>query len=42
MNRTAVIIINALLVLTIIGVILATWMPVIYTSAWFQSHRWAH
>jgi hypothetical protein len=38
MNRTVLIVINAILVLIILGIILATWMPVIYTSWHFQSH----
>jgi hypothetical protein len=41
MNRIAVIVVNALLVLVILGIVIATWMPVIYTSQWFQSHHWA-
>jgi hypothetical protein len=40
MKRAAVIVINAILVLVIIGLITATWMPVIYTSQWFQNNHW--
>lgn len=29
---------NLLLVLVILATILATWMPAIYTSAWFKLH----
>ena len=32
--------INTLLVLAIAGIIMATWMPAIYTSQWFQSNHW--
>jgi hypothetical protein len=40
MKRPVVITINAILVLVIAGLITATWMPVIYTSQWFQSNHW--
>jgi hypothetical protein len=40
MKRPAVIFINSVLVVVIIGLITATWMPVIYTSEWFQHNRW--
>lgn len=40
MKRTLVYTINAILVLIIVGIILATWMPAIYTSQWFQSNSW--
>jgi len=40
MKRPVVITINALLVLVIAGLITATWMPVIYTSQWFQTNHW--
>ncbi len=43
MNRkriklAAIILVNALLVLVIAAIIVATWMPAIYTSDWFH-HR---
>jgi hypothetical protein len=40
MKRAAVFVINAILVLVIIGLITATWMPVIYSSEWFQNNHW--
>jgi len=40
MKRAIVISINAILVLVIIGIIIATWLPAIYTSRWFQNNRW--
>ena len=40
MKRPVVITINAILVLVIAGLITATWMPVIYTSEWFQTNHW--
>jgi len=40
MKRAVVISINAILVLVIAGIITATWMPVIYTSEWFQNNHW--
>jgi hypothetical protein len=40
MKRMMIITINAILVLVIAGLITATWMPVIYTSQWFQSNQW--
>jgi len=41
MNRKRVklaliILVNALLVLAIVAIIVATWMPAIYTSDWFH------
>jgi hypothetical protein len=33
-----IILINTLLVLAIAGIIIATWMPAIYTSDWFHQH----
>jgi hypothetical protein len=38
MKRALVILLNALLVLVIAAIILATWMPAIYTSGWFRAH----
>ena len=38
MKRTLIILLNALLVLVIAGIILATWMPAIYSSEWFHQH----
>jgi hypothetical protein len=40
MKRTLVITINSLLALMIVGIILATWLPAIYTSPWFQKNHW--
>jgi hypothetical protein len=40
MKRAVVITINAILVLVIAGIILATWLPAIYTSQWFQNSPW--
>jgi hypothetical protein len=40
MKRVFVYTINAILVLVIAGIITATWMPVIYTSQWFQTNHW--
>ena len=40
MKRAAVYAINTLLALFIVGVIVATWMPAIYTSDWFQKSPW--
>ncbi len=40
MKRPVVIAINAILVLVIIGLITATWLPAIYTSQWFQNNHW--
>ncbi len=40
MKKSAVIIINTLLVVVIALIILATWMPAIYTSPWFQANHW--
>lgn len=37
-KRAMVILVNALLVLIIAAIILATWMPVIYTSDWFKAN----
>jgi hypothetical protein len=37
-KRAMIVLINTLLVLVIVGIILATWMPAIYTSEWFH-HR---
>jgi hypothetical protein len=39
-RRAATYSVNTLLVLVIIGVILATWLPAIYVSPWFQNNRW--
>jgi hypothetical protein len=36
MKRAFIIFVNVLLVLVIIAVILATWMPAIYSSEWFH------
>lgn len=38
MKKTLIILLNALLVLVIAGIILATWMPAIYSSEWFHRH----
>jgi uncharacterized membrane protein len=40
MKPAVVIAINAILVLTILGIITATWLPAIYTSDWFQHNQW--
>jgi hypothetical protein len=40
MKRAFVITINTLLALLIVGIIVATWMPAIYTSQWFQQNHW--
>jgi hypothetical protein len=40
MKRAMVIAINAALVLVISGIVIATWLPAIYTSAWFQNNQW--
>jgi len=40
MKRAARIFINTLLVIVIVGLITATWMPAIYTSPWFQNSHW--
>lgn len=40
MKKFLIILVNALLVLIIAGVILATWMPAIYTSEWFAKTDW--
>ena len=40
MKKALIILVNTVLVLVIIGVILATWMPAIYTSDWFQKTDW--
>jgi len=40
MKRPVVIAINEILVLVIVGLITATWMPAIYTSRWFQNNHW--
>jgi flagellar basal body-associated protein FliL len=37
-KRILIILINTLLVLVIAAIIIATWMPAIYTSDWFH-HR---
>jgi hypothetical protein len=39
-RRAAIYAVNTLLGLTIAGIILATWMPAIYISPWFQGNRW--
>jgi uncharacterized membrane protein (UPF0182 family) len=39
-KKALIILVNTVLVLVIIGVILATWMPAIYTSDWFQKTDW--
>ncbi len=39
-RRTATYAVNTLLVLAIIGIIGATWLPAIYVSPWFQSNGW--
>ena len=39
-RRAATYAVNTLLVLVIAGVILATWLPAIYVSPWFQNNRW--
>jgi hypothetical protein len=39
-KRAIVFAINAVLVLVIIGLITATWLPAIYSSTWFQHNRW--
>jgi hypothetical protein len=41
MRRTVAISINTILMLVIASLILATWMPAIYTSQWFQNSPWA-
>ncbi len=40
MKKSVVIVVNSILVLVIILIILATWLPAIYTSEWFQGNRW--
>ena len=40
MRRPVTITINTLLALAIAGIILATWLPAIYTSRWFQTNHW--
>jgi hypothetical protein len=40
MKKSVVIAINTLLVVVIVLIILATWMPAIYTSEWFQQNHW--
>jgi hypothetical protein len=40
MKRALVISINTLLALMILGIILATCLPAIYTSQWFQNNPW--
>jgi hypothetical protein len=37
MKKWMWVVLNVLLVLVIIAIILATWMPAIYTSDWFKS-----
>ncbi len=39
-RRASVYAVNTALVLAIAGIILATWMPAIYVSPWFQTNRW--
>ncbi len=36
MKRTMIIFVNAVVALVILALILATWMPAIYTSEWFH------
>jgi hypothetical protein len=40
MKKSAIIFVNSLLVVIIILIILATWLPAIYTSQWFQNDHW--
>jgi hypothetical protein len=40
MKRGMIVAINALLVVVIVLIILATWLPAIYTSQWFQGNHW--
>ena len=37
MKRTLIILLNALLVLIIVAIILAIWMPGIYSGEWFHT-----
>lgn len=39
-SKLLIILVNSLLVLVIVGVIVATWMPAIYTSEWFGKTDW--
>ena len=39
-RRAATYAVNTLLVLSIAGIIGATWLPAIYTSGWFQHNAW--
>ena len=39
-RRTAIYAVNTVLVLTIVGLIGATWLPAIYVSPWFQHNAW--
>ena len=39
-RRAATYAVNALLVLTIVAIIGATWLPAIYVSPWFQTNPW--
>ena len=39
-RRAMTYLVNALLVLAIVGIIGATWLPAIYVSPWFQNNAW--
>ena len=39
-RRASVYAVNTVLVLAIAGIILATWLPAIYVSPWFQTNPW--